>query len=73
MVDQSSNYGNFSANNGPTPARPHPSFSSQATGKQLLKASWGLLRQDRDLLWLPVRRSWRLNMRGRNPTPSPCR
>lgn len=35
---------------------PHSSSrpSQQPTGKQLLGASWGLLQQDRDLLWLPV-------------------
>jgi hypothetical protein len=27
---------------------------SPATGKHLLRACWGLLRQDRELLWLPV-------------------
>jgi hypothetical protein len=31
-----------------------PTGSVPATGKQLLTASWGLLRQDRELLWLPV-------------------
>jgi hypothetical protein len=35
---------------------PPPGFSGgqPATGKQLLKACWGLLRQDRELLWLPA-------------------
>jgi hypothetical protein len=28
--------------------------SSSPTGKELLRATWGLLRQDRELLWLPV-------------------
>jgi hypothetical protein len=28
--------------------------SSAPTGKELLRSTWGLLRQDRELLWLPV-------------------
>ncbi len=35
----------------PPPQRP---VFRQATGKQLLQASWAMLRQDRELLWLPV-------------------
>jgi hypothetical protein len=31
----------------------HLPFSAQPTGKQLLSATWGLLKQDRALLWLP--------------------
>jgi hypothetical protein len=34
--------------------RPAPSADSRPTGKQLLSASWSLLCQDRELLWLPV-------------------
>lgn len=33
---------------------PVATSSSTATGKQLLGACWGLLRQDRELLWLPL-------------------
>jgi Family of unknown function (DUF6159) len=33
---------------------PQPAAPGPATGKQLLQASWGLLRQDQELLWLPV-------------------
>jgi Family of unknown function (DUF6159) len=36
------------------PPQPGPSGPTRATGKQLLDATWGLLRQDRELLWLPV-------------------
>jgi hypothetical protein len=36
-------------------AAPVPTDASRrATGKELLNASWGMLRQDRELLWLPV-------------------
>jgi hypothetical protein len=40
----------------PTPyAAPAPSAGPRAaTGKQLLNASWAMLRQDRELLWLPA-------------------
>jgi hypothetical protein len=41
----------------PPPAgynHPAPAQSTRASGKQLLSASWGLLRQDRELLWLPA-------------------
>jgi len=34
--------------------RPARRVRRQATGKQLMHASWALLRQDRELLWLPV-------------------
>jgi Family of unknown function (DUF6159) len=38
----------------PYPAQPYPGSPSRASGKQLLQASWRLLKQDRELLWLPV-------------------
>lgn len=47
MTDQPTPYGYY-------PPQPGPGGSPQATGKQLLRASWGLLRQDRELLWLPA-------------------
>jgi hypothetical protein len=31
-----------------------PNGPRRATGKELLSASWGMLRQDRELLWLPM-------------------
>jgi Family of unknown function (DUF6159) len=34
--------------------RSGPTRNSRPTGKLLLRATWQLLRQDRDLLWLPV-------------------
>lgn len=63
MVDQPPAYGGYppprSPQYGPPPygpqyPAPRPVASGTATGKQLLKASWGLLRQDRELLWLPA-------------------
>lgn len=36
------------------PTFPPTGGSAQPTGKALLRASWQLLRQDRELLWLPV-------------------
>jgi hypothetical protein len=47
MTDQSSPYGY-------NPPQPRPRGPQVATGKQLLSACWGLLRQDRELLWLPA-------------------
>src|SRR3954454_19043969 len=39
----------------PSPyAAPAPPVSRHATGKALLSASWGMLKQDRELLWLPM-------------------
>jgi hypothetical protein len=35
-------------------AYPEPTKPSKPTGKQLLSASWRMLRQDRELLWLPA-------------------
>jgi hypothetical protein len=37
-----------------SPPAPPMRGSGRATGKQLLSASWGMLRQDRELLWLPA-------------------
>lgn len=45
MTDQPAPYGY-----GP----PAPRGNSAPTGKQLLTACWGMLKQDRELLWLPV-------------------
>jgi hypothetical protein len=54
MVDQPPPYGGYPPPGPPQYSAPRPVTAATATGKQLLKASWGLLRQDRELLWLPA-------------------
>jgi hypothetical protein len=54
MVDQPPTYGNYPSPGYPAGGPARSVAGSRGTGKQLLNASWGLLRQDRDLLWLPV-------------------